>query len=302
MRITPSRLTALVALPFVLVLVADVVDTWLERRRGERNVLVGASVRFEPRDLVVRLAQITDSGEEGGIILGSGWTGPVAGGLGVSPEGASITLRQPVGVLRSMIVEARQRPSSDGVARLRARFDGVEIGSVDLGRDWGEATFELPSGQPRDGSVELRFESVGGDGVLIRRVGVSAEPGVRLDDVDRNGGMEHDPRDGWLTVSRPGRAVVEVDAAPVPSRLVARVRFVPRDGRLPEGNARLAVFAASVGGSEPLASAELNASQALWRDLSLDVPQGQPVELVVAVSTLGDGDTLVLESLWRRPD
>lgn len=302
MRITPSRLTALVALPFVLVLVADVVDTWLERRNGERNVLIGAPVRFEPRDRVVRLANLADGAEGGGITLGAGWAGQMGGGLGVSQEGASVELRLPVGVLRSVIIEARQRRASDGVTRLRARLGGVEIGTVDLDRDWGEATFEIPPGQARNGAVELRFESVGGDGALIRRIGVAAEPGARLDDLDRNAGMEHDPGDGWLTVSRPGRAVIEVDAAPVPSRLVARVRFLPQDGRLPVGHARLAVSRARTADSDPVAAAELDASEALWRDLSLDVPQGEPVQLVITVPTLGDGDTLVLESLWRRPE
>ena len=123
MQSSPSRLTVLLALLFVLVLVADVTDMWLERRRGERNVLIDATVRFEPRDRVVRLPRLADDGSEPGVILGPGWTVPEGGGLGVPPAGASLRLRVPMGAVRTVIVEARKRPGPDAAERLRWIID-----------------------------------------------------------------------------------------------------------------------------------------------------------------------------------
>lgn len=302
MRISPSRLTALVALPFVLVLVADVADTWLERRRGERNVLIGARAHFQPHDRVVRLAPLADGSPEDGITLGSGWTGPVRGGLGVTAGGATLRVALPNSGPTILLVEARQRGATGTGGQLRVKAGGVPLGGIGLTRTWTEVAFGLPAETARRGRVDVRFEPDRGVEAVVRRIAVTAERPKALDDLDRADGFEHDASGGRLTVARPGRVVVEIDAAPVPSRLVARVRFLPRNGQMPVGHARLSVSTGPGGGAEPAAAAELDATEALWRDLSLDVPQGEPVELVVAVPTLGDGDTFVLESVWRRPD
>lgn len=299
-----SRLTALVALPFVLVLVADVADTWLERRRGERNVLVDADVRFEARDHVVRLARLADVGREHGVALGAGWTGPEGGGLAVDMGGATLRVALPFDVTRVLLVEARQRGGAAGDGRLRVIAGGVSLGVVELVRTWTEAAFELPRELVGRGAVDVRFETGPDVEAVVRRIAVTAEGRIALDALDRADGLDHDPLDGSLTVSRPGRAVVPVDAAPAPGRLVARVRFLSSDGRLPTGRARLAVTrtGGADDGAEPLTTAELDAGEALWRDLSLDVPEGEPVRLIVAVPELGDGDSVVVESVWRRPD
>jgi hypothetical protein len=304
MRISISRLTLLVALPFALVLVADVADTWLERRRGERNVLVDAAVWFEARDQVVRLARLADVGREHGMALGAGWTGPAGGGLGVATGGATLRVALPFDVTRVLLVEARQRGGSAADGQLRVAAEGAPLGGVELVRTWTEAAFELPRELVRRGAVDVRFESGPEVEAVVRRIAVTAGESVVLDDLDRADGLDHDPRDGRLTVSRPGRVVVPVEAAPAPGRLVARVRFLSSDGRLPTGRARLAVTrtGGAADDAEPLTMAELDASEALWRDLSLDVPEGEPVRLIVAVPELGDGDSVVVESVWRRPD
>ena len=301
---TPSRITALVALPFALVLIADAVDTWLERRQGERNVLVRADVRFEPRDRVVRLLQIDRDASHDGVALGSGWTGPMAGGLGVSADGAALQVRLPVSGVRTVVVEARRAPGRTTADRLRVTAADVEVGSVELARGWGEHAIDVGELALTRGVVTLRFVPEGGGPAAVRTVGLAVDRVDGIESIDRAGGLDHDPRGGWVTVSRPGRVVIDVDAAPTPSRLVARARFVSADGRLPAGRARLVVSTAPASGEPPVrvAAADLDASVALWRDLPLEVPGRVPVQLVVTVPELGDHDTFRLESVWRRPD
>jgi hypothetical protein len=301
---TPSRITVLVAIPFALVLIADGVDSWLERRHGEGNVLVDAAVRFDPRDRVVRLLQVDPDGSDDGVALGPGWTGPVAGGLGVSAEGATLHVRLPVPGVRTVLVEARQPAGRDAARRLRVTVGDVAVGSMDLERTWREAAIDLDDAGDIRGVVILRFVAEAGETAAVRAVGLAAGRVVAIEDIDVDGGLDHDPRGGSVTVSRPGRVVVPVDAAPVPSHLVARARFLSTDGRLPVGRARL-VASTAAGSGEPavrVAAVDFDASMALWRDLHLEAPVGVPLQLVVTVPELGGDDVFRLESVWRRPD
>lgn len=299
----PSRLTILLALPFVLVVVADVVDTWLAARRGDGDVIRDAAVRFVPVEQLIRPGVLQPGVASDGAALGDGWLEGQGGGRWLSPEGAVLLLRLPQGGQRLVVVELHGAAGRRAPTSLELRVNGKTAGSLALRLTFQRHRFPLPATLFQAGLNRIELLPRGGDGprgAFIRLVAVAMSSSADIDDLEGPDGLTVDRQAGWLSMSRPGRAVLDLGSQNRAARLDLRTRFTTRDGRLPRGRAEVAVVCHDHGIATDLETAEFDAGRAVSDRSRLKLPVCERIEVVVIASPEAEGEAFVVESLRRR--
>jgi hypothetical protein len=299
----PSRLTILLALPFVLVVVADAVDTWLASRRGDGDVIRDAAVRFVPVEQLIRPGVLQPGVASDGAALGDGWLEDQGGGRWLSPSGAVLLVRLPQGGQRLVAVELHGAAGRRAPDLLELRVNGETVGSVALRLTFQRHRFLVPATLFQQGLNRIELLPRGGNGprgAFIRLVAVAMSGSADIDDMEGPDGLTVDREAGWLSMSRPGRAVLDLGSQTRPAGLDLKTRFTTRDGRLPRGRAEVAVVCHDQGIATDLETVEFAADRAVSDRSRVEFPICDRVEVVVMASPEAEGEAFVIESLRRR--
>ncbi len=143
-------LPTLLALPFVVVLAADV-GRWALARWLPPTPLIGsAAITFEPVDRVVDLTDEHLSGCSW-LELGRGWLPVRPAGRWSLGDRSRLRLAPPALGYRRLLLDLTRRPEGRGAAELAVELNGVGCGRVTLEKGRQQLAFDLPAGGLRPG-------------------------------------------------------------------------------------------------------------------------------------------------------
>jgi hypothetical protein len=216
-------------------------------------VFEGASLRFEPRDVVIDFrsrgleppAVATEPEHE----LTSGWQDPTEKGVESVGNRSVLTLRLPVGGQRTLFLQCRADRDRRPPPELEVVVNGSDCGSVRLSRTISVHRLELPEGLVTAGEnrIVLHVQARGGSGrpssgrsVLVRRVVLAEETDAEFGPVVSLRPAYFNRNNETVVIQGPGRLLVQLDAPEAGSSLTFDYRFrEPRiDTRCPVGVGR----------------------------------------------------------------
>jgi hypothetical protein len=303
-------LPALLAVPFVAVLLVDLAAAIIAARVGEIDLLEGDGIRFEPAWGVVdlRAADGPPAAIPSGIPtrFGRGWGERVGAGRWTAGERAVLATR--VGDVGGGEVVLRARPApqlaASGEVPVVVRIGGVDLGERTLGGAFRVMRWRLPAGVARPGEVTIeivvRAPNAAGAArsLLVSGVAVVGVRGVSWRQLVRPAAALQDG--GAMVLRQPGTAVVAIPHSSRHHDLRVEHRFVRDDpSRWPVGHGAVVV----VGTSDPPTPEPIDAGTWMQRRFSRrvgDSAGGATVE--IRLDELSPGAELVVDVLRLEPD
>lgn len=236
-RVARRLLPALIALPFAVAVVVDVVRVIRRPPAVDRPLLEISAVHFDPADPVFDLRSRPTGGGGGytrpGFDLVSGWGQVTREGQWTAAAEATLRLDLGHGGQRALLVEARADRRARGPVLLAASMNGVDCGRSELGRRLGVCRFALAEdvARPRANQLELKLidartgEEARGRTALVKRLALAGDGAAAVNELVTPQPLAIDHERGTVLIQRAGRMVASFSTPRSGSVLSGRLRF-----------------------------------------------------------------------------
>jgi len=236
-RVAHRLLPALIAVPFAVAVVVDVVRVIRRPPAIDRPLLEISAVHFDPADPVFdmrpRPAGVDEPWERPGFSLSSGWGQVTREGQWTAAAEATLRLDLGHGGQRALLVEARADRRARVPVLLAASMNGIDCGRSELGRRLGVCRYALPEGAatPGPNQLELRLvdartgEEARGRTALVRRFAAAGDGPASFDELVTPPPLTIDRERGTVLIQRAGRFVAPFSTPRSGSVLSGRLRF-----------------------------------------------------------------------------
>jgi hypothetical protein len=236
-RVARWLLPALIAVPFAVAVVVDVVRVIRRPPAVDRPLLELGALRFEPVDPVFdlrpRAADAGEPWERPEHSLASGWGQAAVEGRWTAVASAALEVDLSQGGQRVLLVEARADRRARDPVLLAASMNGVDCGRSELGRRLGVCRFALAEGvaRPRANQLELKLvdartgEDARGRTALIRRLAFASDGPAAFDELVTPPPLAIERERGTVLIQRAGRMVASFSTPRSGSVLSGRLRF-----------------------------------------------------------------------------
>jgi hypothetical protein len=242
---------AALALPFVLVVVADVAERITQPSSVDLDLL-GAqrgAIRFHELERVVDLRRKPGRAHQRdshGLRLAEGWGEATPQGTWTASNRATLVWDLDIALRRVLWIEGRVDRRKGAAPDLRVVVNGAARGAIHLSEKVSSMRFDSAGRALAPGRNEIRLELVGPDSaapakdrtLLLQRLALTGEGANGIPSPDGRAPVAVNLDAGTLTVRRPGRLMLPFQLPMAGCELRFRYRF---RGPRPDGRADVVV-------------------------------------------------------------